>query len=252
MQPDEPGPACRSATANSRSVVAYPGAGPCGGMDAATEPPWTDSRRVPTPDATPRTDQPNTRNACRFRANTSVSEGACTRIGGCGRWLRHQRWLICRSFVATWPELTHCLQRHGVSRCALRLAQLSDLGSKTAHSDRGIPSLQPQACESCRRDLPQPGCAGSLNAWWFVERHGMPQLRLRDNPPTQTGTACAVPAIASTVGAGAWRCPQKMLRQCMAPMRLALRHAPIAQPHQPFVNARRPPSTRTRTVSPLM
>ncbi len=45
------------------SVVPRPGAGPCGGMDVATEPPRMDSRRVPTLDAaprrrpTPRTDQ---------------------------------------------------------------------------------------------------------------------------------------------------------------------------------------------------
>ncbi len=35
-------------------MVPRPGAGPCGGMNAATEPTWTYLRRVPTPDAAPR------------------------------------------------------------------------------------------------------------------------------------------------------------------------------------------------------
>ncbi|WP_407369632.1 hypothetical protein [Xanthomonas campestris] len=46
--------AVRSAMARLGSAASHPGAGPCGGMDAATEPPWTDSRRVPLPDAAPR------------------------------------------------------------------------------------------------------------------------------------------------------------------------------------------------------
>ncbi len=36
-------------------AVSLPLAGPCGGMDAATEPPWTDSRRVPRAVRAPRT-----------------------------------------------------------------------------------------------------------------------------------------------------------------------------------------------------
>ncbi|MBB3812429.1 hypothetical protein FHY13_000735 [Xanthomonas arboricola] len=65
---------------NVGSVVSRPGAGPCAGMDVATESPGTDSRRVPTPDATPRrrptphTDQP-AHEVCRCYVEASVYGG---------------------------------------------------------------------------------------------------------------------------------------------------------------------------------
>ncbi|CAD0361668.1 hypothetical protein CFBP7900_35530 [Xanthomonas hortorum pv. carotae] len=50
---------------NTGSAVSRPGAGPCGGMDAATEPPRMDLRRVPTPDVAPRSrPTPHTDRSC--------------------------------------------------------------------------------------------------------------------------------------------------------------------------------------------
>ncbi len=65
---------------NAGSVVSRPGAGPCGDMDVATEPPGMDLRRVPTLDAaprrrpTPRADQSCARHLA-FHANASVCCG---------------------------------------------------------------------------------------------------------------------------------------------------------------------------------
>ncbi|MBB3842521.1 hypothetical protein FHT13_000084 [Xanthomonas arboricola] len=79
-------------SSNAGSVVPRPGAGPCGGMDAATEPPGTDSRRVPTLDAAPRCRlTPHTDQSCaqhlEFHANASV---CCGRLHACRHGTRRK------------------------------------------------------------------------------------------------------------------------------------------------------------------
>ena len=57
------------ATYKLSGVVSSPLAGPCGGMDAATEPPGTDLRRVP-----PAARAPRTRRIWRFKPSTAAKE----------------------------------------------------------------------------------------------------------------------------------------------------------------------------------
>ncbi|NYH48640.1 UNVERIFIED_ORG: hypothetical protein FHR68_002258 [Xanthomonas campestris] len=174
-------------SSNLGSVVSRLGAGPCGGMDAATEPPGTDSRRVPTPDAAPRRrPTPPTGQSCtrhpEFHANASV---CCGRLHAC-RCRTRRKYVRVGSGAASTPLKVP--RRH-----PRKYHQLLSVTERNAEGMLGA-WCRVQGRDRVAAWMPPPSLQGRIHG---VSRHRM-RRRATDRP------ACR--PLLRTPSAGSCRC----------------------------------------------
>ncbi len=165
-------------------AVSLPLAGPCGGMDAATEPPWTDSRRVPRAVRAPRTRglrvccralaRPPSRDTLQVRPckllgsihaakgpATVSGQGPVTMVGAHSFQSNHQRTVWCGVLTACGTVWRHGC-RHRASMDGFTACPASGKGTapSTLHISAG--PLPAHHRRTCSKYVPVRSVAASM------------------------------------------------------------------------------------------